>query len=155
MVPGRTFALTADVKETHRQVPTDSLDWHYLGAQIQPGGIVCINTVGTFCIALACYCWSRVASALGRLSQYISGHGAHTLLVADDFRLEAGGVGYREAFIVFFVLSQASWVPLSWHKTAGGDTVAWVGFELSESRRDGRHGSLDGLRKYRRLATST
>ena len=37
--------------------------------------------------------WSRVGSSLGRLSQYISAHSAHTwnLLVADDFHLEARG----------------------------------------------------------------
>ena len=142
---GRTFALTADVKEAHRQVSNDpqtcTKHRFSLGNRIHQNG-------GQFCIALASCYWSRVASALGRLSQYISGHGTHTwhLLVADDFSLEAGGVGHREAFIVFFVLSKVSRVPLSGQKTAGGDTVAWVGFELSKSRRDGRHGSLDGLR---------
>ena len=47
----RTFALTADVAEAHRQVPIDPVDWHYLGAQICPGDVVYINTVGTFGIS--------------------------------------------------------------------------------------------------------
>ena len=65
-----------------------------------------ISTVGTFGVSSAFYYWSRVGSSLGRLSQYISAHTAHTwhLLVADDFYLEAGGAGYREALMISFVL---------------------------------------------------
>ena len=99
----RMFALTADVAEAHRQVPIDPVDCHYLRAQIRPGDVVYVNTVGTFGISSASYCWSRVGSSLGRLSQYLSAHTAHTwhLLVADDFHLEAGGAGYREALMIF------------------------------------------------------
>ena len=131
----RTFALTADVAEAHRQVPIDPVDWHFLGSQISPGEAVYVNTVGTFGISSASYFWSRVGSALGRLSQYLSRHTAHTwhLLVADDFHLEAGGAGYREALMTFFVLCYTAGVPLSWGKTSGGDTIAWVGFEILQS----------------------
>ena len=52
------------------------------------------------------------------------------MLVADDFLLEAGGPEYRSALMAFFVLCAVSGAPLSWNKTAGGDTVSWVGFEL-------------------------
>ena len=52
------------------------------------------------------------------------------LLVADDFHLEAGGPQYRPALLVFFVLCVVTGFPLSWNKTAGGDLVTWVGFEL-------------------------
>ena len=52
------------------------------------------------------------------------------MVVADDFHLEAGGAHYRLALMVFFVLCSTVGVPLSWHKTAGGDTVVLVGFEL-------------------------
>ena len=34
------------------------------------------------------------------------------------------------ALIVFFILCGLTGVPLSWSKTAGGDVVSWVGFEL-------------------------
>ena len=51
-------------------------------------------------------------------------------LVADDFHLEASGPQCRGALITFFVLSATAGVPLSWGKTAGGDVVTWVGFEL-------------------------
>ena len=60
-----TFALTADVKEAHRQIPIDPRDWHLLGCQLERGGDVFMNTVGTFGISSASYCWSRVAGAIG------------------------------------------------------------------------------------------
>ena len=125
----KTFALTADVSEAHRQIPIDPQDWHLLGCQIEPGGPVYVNTVGTFGVASASYCWSRVASAVGRLTQYAAARTWH-LLVADDYHLEAGGPEYRPALLVFFVLCSVTGVPLSWHKTAGGDLVSWVGFQL-------------------------
>ena len=91
-----------------------------------------MNTVGTFGVASASYYWSRVATAIGRLCQYIPASSANTwhLLVADDYHLEAGGTEYRAAIISFFVLCAVIGVPLAWKKTAGGDTVSWVGFEL-------------------------
>ena len=114
----KSFALTADVKEAHRQVPVDPRDWHLLGCQVSPGSHVFINKVGTFGISSASYYWSRVASALGRLAQYIVGSRANTwhLLVADDFHLDASGPEYRTALISFFVLCASCRVPLSWNK---------------------------------------
>ena len=92
-----TFALTADVSEAHRQVPIDERDWHLLGCQVAEGQEVYVNTVGTFGVASASYHWSRVASAIGRLSQYLAADTAQTwhMLVADDFLLEAGGPDER------------------------------------------------------------
>ena len=37
---------------------------------------------------------------------------------------------YRTGLLFFFVLCAVVGVPLSWHKTCGGDTLVWVGFEL-------------------------
>ena len=92
-----TFALTGDVIEAHGQVPNHPDDWHYLGCQAVPGGNVFVNTVGTFGIASASYYWSRVAAAIGRLSQYLVARAATTwhMLVADDYLLECGGAAYR------------------------------------------------------------
>ena len=128
----KTFALTADVAGAHRQIPIHPRDWHLFGCQVEVGGDVYINKVGTFGVASASYYWSRAASALGRLTQYITGRTANTWhqLVADDFHLEASGPEYRAALISFFVLCAKAGVPLSWEKTAGGDKVTWVGFEL-------------------------
>ena len=131
----RSFALTADVKEAHRQVPIDPRDWHLLGCQVTPGSSVYINKVGTFGISSASYYWSRVAGALGRLSQYLIGGKLRTwhLLVADEFHPDASGPEYRAALLLFFVLCDTCRVPLSWAKTAGCETVAWVGLELLHS----------------------
>ena len=128
----RTFALTADVA---RQVPVDPRDWHMLGCQVEPGGAVYVHTVATFGVASASYYWSRVAGAIGSVAQYCSGSQADTwhLLVADDFHLEAGGPEYRPALLAFFVVCVITGIPLSWPKTAGGDVVSWVGFELLHS----------------------
>ena len=92
-----TFALSADLTEAHCQVPIHPDDWHYLGCQVIPRGDVFVNTVGTFGIASASYYWSRVAGAIGRLLQYLSGHTSTSwhMLVADDYQLESGGPGYR------------------------------------------------------------
>ena len=127
-----TFALSADVTEAHRQVPIHPDDWHLLGCQVSPGGDVFVNTVGTFGIASASYYWSRVAAAVGRLVQYLSAYTSTSwhMLVADDYLLESGGPEYRIGLLLFFVLCAVVGVPLSWHKTCGGDTLVWVGFEL-------------------------
>ena len=42
----RTFALTADVAEAHRQIPIHPRDWHLLGCQVEVGSDVYINEVG-------------------------------------------------------------------------------------------------------------
>ena len=64
-----------------------------------------MNTVGTFGVASASYCWSRVAPSIGRLTQYLSGARAESwhMLVANDFQMETAGESYRPALIVFFI----------------------------------------------------
>ena len=103
-------------------------DWYLLGCQIQPGGTVYVNKVGTFGVASASYYWSPVASATSRLAQYLVGHASLTwhMLVADDLLLVASGPCYRAALVIFLLLCSSLNVPLSWNKTAGGDTVTWV-----------------------------
>ena len=116
----------------HRQVPIAEQEWHLLSCRVEEGGTIYVNTVDTFGVASASYYWSRVASAIGRLTQYLAGARAETwlMLVTDDFHLETAGEAYRPAPMVFFVLCAVSGVPLSWGKTAGGDIVTWVGLEL-------------------------
>ena len=91
-----------------------------------------MNTVGTFGVASASYYWSRVAGSIGRIAQYCTGAQATTwhLFVADDYHLEASGSKFRAALLVFFVVCDTVGIPLSWHKTSGGDVTNWVGFEL-------------------------
>ena len=82
----KTFVLTADVTEAHRQIPIDPRDWHLLGSQVSPGGPVHVNAVGTFGVASASHYRSRVAPALGRVAQFVARKKAETfhMLVADD-----------------------------------------------------------------------
>ena len=86
----RTLALTAGVAEAHRQIPIEPRDWHPLGCQAQAGGDVYVNAVGTFGVVFASCYWSRVASALGRLSQWLTGKSATTWHSARSGRLPLG-----------------------------------------------------------------
>ena len=81
-----------------------------------------------FGVASASYYWSRVAGAVGRLAQYLVVSAAATwhMLVADDYLLECGGAAYRRGLLTFFVLCAVLGVPLSWHKTSGGDVLVSV-----------------------------
>ena len=125
-----TFALTDDVTEAHRQVPIHPDDWHLLGCQVVPGGEVFVNTVGMFCIASASCYWSRVAAAIGRLSQYVPAIAQPGTCLSRTIFLECGGPNYRSGLMLFFVLCASVGVTLSWHKTGGGNVLIWVGFEL-------------------------
>ena len=97
-----TFALRADTKEAHRQISIDPRDWHLLRCLLECGAVVFMNTVGTFGITSASYCWSRVASAIGRLTQYLVSDRAETwhMVVADDYHLEAGRTHFRLALMM-------------------------------------------------------
>ena len=55
----KTFALTADIAEAHRQIPIHPRDWHLLGCQTEVGGDVYTSRVGTFGVASASCYWSR------------------------------------------------------------------------------------------------
>ena len=87
-------------------------------------------------IASASYCWSRVASALGLLSQYSIGELTETwhMLVADDHFLEPGGEDNTSALIVFLIICSVSGIPLSWIETAGGG-ISSPGWAVNSSKR--------------------
>ena len=84
-----TFALTADVSEAHRQVSIHPQGRQSIRRSIQKGSQVWV--VGTFVVSVSC-CWSRVAGAIGRISQYLISNRIRIwhLLVAGDFSIEAG-----------------------------------------------------------------
>ena len=62
-------------------------------SQVEPGGHFFVTTVGTLGVASASHFWSRVAAAIGRLTQYLVAEEAATwhVLVADDYHLESDG----------------------------------------------------------------
>ena len=115
----RTFALTADVAEAHRQILVAKCDWHLLWCQVTPDEEVYVNTVGAFGVASASCYVSRVASALVRLSPISCRKPRADMAHADDYHLESCGEDYRSALFIFFVLCDTAGVPFSWNKTAG------------------------------------
>ena len=130
----RRFALTAEVKEAHRQVPIHPRDWHFLGCRVEAGADVYINTVGTFGVAsTSCY-WSRVSSALGRLSQYLAAASAHTwhMVVADDYHLEENTIASR-CSLSFSSATRLGYHSLGTRRQVARELVVWVGFELLHS----------------------
>ena len=125
-----TFGLTADVKEAHRQVPLHPDDWHLLVCQLELGGEVFVNAVGTFGVSSASYYWSRVSAAVGRLTQYLISQHATTwiMLLADDYHVEVGGQHFRPALLVFNLLCEVLGCPHSWNKTKrrDSDQLGWL-----------------------------
>ena len=134
----RTFALTADVKEAHRQIPVAPGDWRLLGCRVRPCIFVYISKVGTFGISSASYYWSRIGSGIGRLVQLVVGSSAATwiMLVADGHHLETSGASCRAGLTAFFVVCSLLGVPFSWGKTSGGDTSHGWGSNFDKNLTD-------------------
>ena len=81
------FAFTADIKEAHRLIAVAREDWALQACQLEPGGLVYINKVGTYGVASAAYWWGRLAGSVVRLLLKLFGSRIPTwlLLFADDF----------------------------------------------------------------------
>ena len=117
-----TFALTADVSEAHRQIPIHPCDWrrlHQYCRYVWCSVCLLLSVAGVGCAGT-----TYTVSCLEQSAHLAHGGGR---------RLPPGGQEYRTALIAFFVLCSTVIVPLSWAKTAGGDT--WVGFELLHQSR--------------------
>ncbi len=98
------IGLTVDVKEAHRMVAIRPDDWPLQACQVEPGGDIFLNRVGTYGISSAAYWWGRLAAAMHRTILSILGKnfGPWALLFADDWDLAAGGANF-EATILCFV----------------------------------------------------
>ena len=72
-----------------------------------------------------------------QVDEYVTGASATTwhLLMADDFRLDAGGPAYRVAIMSFFLWCSLFRLPFSWNKTSG-DTVARSQLGITQRRAD-------------------
>ena len=99
-----TFAVTADISEAHSQVPKHPEDWKLLGCQVRRGGEVFVNTVGTFGVSSASYCWSWIAGALGRLALYLAGSSASSWHMLVSRRLSIGDQWPRIPLCNLFLL---------------------------------------------------
>ena len=125
------WGTTVDVKGAHRLIMIRDEDWPYVACQLEEGGDVFINVVGTFGISSAAYWWSRLAAAIHRAGLHIvtSGLPLWVLLFADDWDLTAGGPTYARAILTFIWWLVVVNVPLSWKKSRGGFSYTWVGYE--------------------------
>ena len=125
------FGLTLDVKEAHRMVAVRPEDWPLQACQVRRGGVVYLNTRGTYGVSSAAYWWGRLAAALHRLILAILGQrGPWAKLFADDWDLSAGGPGFEFALLAFAWMLVCLGVPLSWKKARGGFVYNWVGLEV-------------------------
>ena len=118
-----TFRLTADVSEVHMQVPRHLRDWHLFVCQLQPDAEVYVNTFGTFGAASTSNDLSHVASAIGRLSQYLAGNSVRTWQMTTTWKREDPSVDTH------FVFS-SSLVPrlvFLWHGRQRRTMTRWSG----------------------------
>ena len=127
-----TFGLTADVKEAHRQVPIHPDYWRLLGCQLERGGEIFVNTVGTFGVSSASCYWCRVSAAVGRLTQYLISRYATTwiMLLADDCHVEVGGAHFGLLFWCSSCCARFSGAHCRGTRRMAERRPIWVGFEL-------------------------
>ena len=104
-VEEKTFAFSADMAEAQRQISIDSRGRHMLGCQVEAG------------------CWSRVATAVGRITQYLPG-GTNLSPTSASWNRAARTI--EQHSLSSFVLCLTAGIPLRWKKTAGRDSVTWV-----------------------------
>ena len=97
----KTFALTADVAEAHRQIPIHPRDWHLLGSQIEVGGDVYMSepsesppprTTGHAQPQHSATSWSQTTFTLRRADQTTVQHWSRSLSSARPLEyLSPGG----------------------------------------------------------------
>ena len=124
----RTLALTADVSEAHRQVPIAKRNWHLLGCRVVDGGTVYVTLWGPSASPrplTACRGSHPPSGASPSTSLGIEpSRGTCSLPTTSFWNQQASLVVPRSSSFSHCVRCQA------WSKTAGGDIVTWVGFEL-------------------------
>ena len=110
-------------------MPIDPRDWYLLGCQGERGSDVFISTVGTFGAASVSYFQSRVAAAIGRITQYITSRSATTWhqLVSISRQVDLKVEQHSFPFSYFALQLEC---PGHGVNTAGDEVVTWVGFEL-------------------------
>ena len=129
------FGLTADVKEAHRLIPVDPLDWPLQACQVRPGGNIYLNKVGTYGVASAAYWWGRMGACLQRAIYYTLARVLPTwiFLYADDWDFSAEGERYIQSLLTSLWVLVIFGAPMSWKKCSGGFTYSWIGYEKSLS----------------------
>lgn len=127
------FMATADVAEAHRQVQIDRRDVGYQACQLEKGGPVFANLVGTWGVASAGYWWGRLGAGLLRLLTLVFGGdlALWPMLYVDDWLLFSGGARWREGVVCSLFFLVVLGVPMSWKKISAGFVVNWIGVEVN------------------------
>ena len=111
-----TFPHTADVAEAHRQVPARNSCPHCSDVRRRLGLLLLVEDHLTTWTSFPISCLKLSANAARACCR--------------RFSSRTRGEGQRSGLFILFVLCATAGVPLSWIKTAGGDIIVWVGFEL-------------------------
>ena len=123
-----------DATKAHRRVHILEKDWGLLACRVRDSK-VWLNKVGTFGVGSAGYYWTRLASAIHRLGYYvISDKWEYEALLFSDDWLAVGSTReeLEDIVCVVFFMSLLGF-PWNWKKFRGGDTVAWIGYEINLS----------------------
>ncbi len=91
-----------------------------------------VFTVGCFGISSAAYWWSRLGGSLIRAIHLLAlpSDELWLLLMADDIKAESTSARPKISIIFVILILVILNVPLSWHKSQGGDIVRWIGYEI-------------------------
>ncbi len=130
---GPALGLALDVKEAHRLPRVHPDDWRHQGCRSPLSTDVFIFVVGCFGISSAAYWWARLGGALIRAIHLLSlpSDQLWILLMADDIKAESTADNPKREIAYIILILVILGVPLSWHKSQGGDIVRWIGYEVS------------------------
>ncbi len=129
------LGLALDVREAHRLPRVHEDDWAHQGCRSDASPDVFVFLVGCFGISSAAYWWSRLGGALIRAIHLLSEPSDELwmLLMADDLKAESTSASPATSVIYALLILLVMGVPLSWHKSQGGRTIRWIGYEVQLS----------------------
>ncbi len=130
---GPAVGLALDVREAHRLPRVHPEDWKFQGCRSSRSSDLFIFVVGCFGVSSAAYWWSRLGGALIRAVHLLSlpSDELWILLMADDIKAESTSANPKRAIIYVILILVVLGVPLSWHKSQGGEIVRWIGYEVN------------------------
>ncbi len=129
------LGLALDVREAHRLPRVHEDDWAHQGCRSDASPDVFVFLVGCFGISSAAYWWSRLGGALIRAIHLLSEPSDELwmLLMADDLKAESTSASPASSVVYALLILLVMGVPLSWHKSQGGRTIRWIGYEVQLS----------------------
>ncbi len=126
------WGLALDVREAHRLPRVHPLDWTHQGCRSSLSTDLFVFTVGCFGVSSAAYWWSRLGGALVRAVHLLADPSDELwlLLMADDLKAESTSARPEISVLFVVLVLIVLGVPLSWHKSQGGQVIQWIGYEV-------------------------